>query len=415
MISRLSIFTALFLALIAVAYGDSGFEARFLERVETVERREMPFSNFFLLVQNTKNYSYQSPMKMHDLIDQYMERLFKDRSKGEKEYFLRQYLDKNNVSTMGSADKVLFEKNIQRMLEYIYGQSGAEFLEKNACPAGSTQPKLELLLNQLKDFEKVMRCRDLKVGEANVFDQPGNPKENGVLAPGYSLERVTDKKYLVRVSINYHAEDQAVKKEFETGLQACLNKINPYLNGPNGTSITIQNVSPSDLNLIALEKRPPLSEIDVMEAGARSNSKAFSKDADCNTLAHEVLHILGLADEYEERWDYNTYDPVTGVVSREKNAKPVFNYNCRIVSSVPSMMKQPWEMMSLVIDSKSESSPKSLLYPQQFERIIGGLCPEKGSNYSRCAAFAYVTDATEKCEGVPKECKDMKYFLGDLR
>jgi hypothetical protein len=65
-----------------------------------------------------------------------------------------------------------------------------------------------------------------------------------------------------------------------------------------------------------------------------------------------------------------------------------------------------------VFKKRQEPVMDSVLYPEQFNRIVGGACPEVATLYSQCSKYAYKTVSDEATCNVPPECKDMNKVMG---
>lgn len=106
----------------------------------------------------------------------------------------------------------------------------------------------------------------------------------------------------------------------------CLNAMGPYLKGPNGESLEIKIVTPSDSLPNGLPTPTPINiSVTREERSYRGHAAAFGTNFGCTTIGHEMLHHLGLCDEYHEGVYTNN-----GVTS---------DYSCRQVTAAPSYMR----------------------------------------------------------------------------
>ncbi len=83
-------------------------------------------------------------------------------------------------------------------------------------------------------------------------------------------------------------------------MNACLKMVAPYLKGPDGNTITMRVLSPQETEALPDNQRPSKFKISIGAVGSRSNTLMFSSDDDCATFTHEMLHHMGLEDEYHE-------------------------------------------------------------------------------------------------------------------
>ena len=107
----------------------------------------------------------------------------------------------------------------------------------------------------------------------------------------------------------------------------------------------------------------------------------YSAEIDCPTILHEVLHQLGLSDEYNEIDDHHKEMPETGIISRILQnieyaifgAAPPPEHDCRFVSE-NSIMGDYYNRWDSIFEDKAETS---LLSPRHFDFILYGECQRK--------------------------------------
>ena len=207
------------------------------------------------------------------------------------------------------------------------------------------------------------------------------------------------------------SRDQVPRHYFEK-VQSCINEsANPNLLGPNGERLNIEIQYTQNSTCI------PKHYIFIKPEDHRSTENSYEADIDCPTIIHEVLHKLGLNDEYEE-----TSRRILGDDSP-------FAYGCRVIqtNSVMSIPKERYcniEQIALVernlcqsitscIRAKSSRYRKpchprrnrncfrrnidrrncsaSLLDPAHFNAILYGDCQERKDVkvFRECSSLAY--------------------------
>ncbi len=163
-----------------------------------------------------------------------------------------------------------------------------------------------------------------------------------------------------------------------------------------------------------LQDAPPLVKIKVEGGRHRSNSGAYARHIDCPTMIHEAFHLLGLVDEYEEKWmGYNHnffslgFRPYLEVDNQR--VKPAFD--CRAISPIESMMHNHNYL------GRGQS-----MYSAHANMIIYPNCFEKNEKYISCAKFAYKTSfrnnngavALRDCSRrIPDYCKTDEWLKVD--
>lgn len=313
-------------------------------------------------------------IKMHNLISKNMDKLMDHLDGTCQQRFIRQYMDQNSTqsligdwgivsyckinetefcSSLKDRFKIV-DQNIARMLEKAYGKDGKDFYSKVACEIEAGPKSLDELLGQLIQFEKALTCRQLAVGDSHVVDSSnlGTRSPTGI-SMRYSMERTGDKSLKARLNLNFKPKPgtNVSEKEMFDRAQACMNDLSPYFKGPEGEVMAIDIINSDDAKKLKSSQRPPRIDISISGPGHRSNSGDYESDIDCPTIAHEVMHLMGLCDEYSEQWIGNSYDPVTGkiVANNASGAKFVNSYNCRVVAKVPSIMSNQNTVINAVV------------------------------------------------------------------
>jgi hypothetical protein len=104
-------------------------------------------------------------------------------------------------------------------------------------------------------------------------------------------------------------------------MNACFQMVAPYLKGPDGNTLTFRILSSPEADALPRNQKPRRFRIAVGPEGSRSDTRMFSSDDDCATFTHEMLHHLGLQDEY-----------------RETSAELAPKWNCRPLTRRDSVM-----------------------------------------------------------------------------
>ncbi len=194
----------------------------------------------------------------------------------------------------------------------------------------------------------------------------------------YRLERkaTAQKEFRILVNLQFRSHDATEMELVRQNAQGCLRNLSPYLKGPEGESIEI-TLDETDRALPAVG----VIHIDSLAAEERKTfretSLRWSNELSCGKILHEVLHHLGLVDEY--------FDPG--------------HAPCRAVGSQSSAM--------LSGDTAIEQAivlQKSVLMPAHFRALTMPGCMSANQNYYRCAAVAYLADAAACPKDLPTVC-----------
>lgn len=194
-----------------------------------------------------------------------------------------------------------------------------------------------------------------------------------------------------------------LNKFYRKKMNACFKSVDHALVDELGRKIRLHVY---DKENDILPSAPPEVKIKIENGEHRSNSFAYESDIDCPTLVHEAFHLLGLVDEYEEKWmGFNhsffslAFNPI---VKTSDKVLPAFD--CRAVGPDTSIMHNQWNLYW----GKS-------LYSGHVNTIIYPNCAEKNEKYFTCAKYAYKTSAKNNgalpnigdcAKKVPDFCKE---------
>ena len=158
---------------------------------------------------------------------------------------------------------------------------------------------------------------------------------------------------------------------------------------------------PVDPNLCNTET---VRNIAIGSKNFRSSNKKYESDVDCPIITHEVLHLLGLPDEYKEQHLGYYVHSVTGEINNTKaghnNYQYQFTYDCRVTFS-NSFMGQYWERWNNVFRHRKN---QSLLDPRHFNTILYGDC-DSNKKINECAKLAQKSSVEDKtCMAKHNQC-----------
>lgn len=206
----------------------------------------------------------------------------------------------------------------------------------------------------------------------------------GVVAEG-------DNRYGIYVNLEFSLYDfsndywnnQGGREQYLERIKGCYKKHNPKLYDGTGRQLTMYLYDASKHRDL-FPKPPRRVYVGVMEKGTRSNSTGYAMDANCDTIMHEALHLMGLVDEYYE-----------------------FKSNHRLM--YPDRAAGPKD--SFMMGGQSGFfgiGSKYRLYPAHVNAILYPNCTEKNATYYQCSKYAY---ETKKSTDVPAICKDRRAWL----
>ena len=299
---------------------------------------------------------------------------------------------------------------VLELAELAYGPDVLKTTEAKApcldCVDNAKDMSLNLLSDLIHPFSEGehSQCSELEPGqEKRIYS--GTMLNNN----SYNIKKAKAGTYSIPLNLKFSADedyDGDVPKDqvpayYMREVQNCLNKANEKMLGPDGEKLKIVIQAPKKQDTDRCENSDT-KEIAIGSQEHRSHVRKYASDIDCPTITHEVLHLLGLCDEYEETArGYYTHTQTGEVVGEtqsrfradEINEKFAFvegyefksQYGCRVtfINSIMSDQDERWD--NVFKNGKNDS----LLTPWQFNAILYGSCEEKNKGFNKCSQLAY--------------------------
>lgn len=240
----------------------------------------------------------------------------------------------------------------------------------------------DIRARMLLDKEKAGRLESSTCAKFPLFLNRGGTASMTGIQQRYILRQTREKEFAIDLNIKFNGPNHTQKAN------KCLSEVDSRMLGPNGEKLVIR------VNQPPYGRMAPEVPILINNIG-RSNSANWDVNASCGTVIHEVLHLLGLCDEYpEQSMGYKVN------VTTNENGEPVTQYDrvdsgseaglqeydCRFTGQRDSIMSYHWEALS---------REGSLLRPAHFNSIVYPDCFTKNFVYNTCARFAYRTTPPE--------------------
>lgn len=168
-------------------------------------------------------------------------------------------------------------------------------------------------LNNLIEIAEKETCAELPIGKSNIvnFDRNNSPTS---VSHKYELTRISPDKYKIRLNLRLQEntlrarENTDLTKKMRSKIEKCLEWINPHLLGPDNKKLEIELIDNSSESS-AKKYREIENWVSVSEEKiSRHNSGFYSLQTSCPVIAHELLHLLGLVDEYREPIKMSWYE-----------------------------------------------------------------------------------------------------------
>lgn len=331
------------------------------------------------------------------------------------------------------------------------------------CVEESTTSFAEALLKSL-DPES---CQGIpvKVGQVKKFTRP---RSWTGLSSSHALKRISNTHYQAILNLNFLdngvAETPAAIRMREQVTQ-CIQIANSKIRGPGEEILEIKIIDPVSAKGMPQAEVPERLDINVLPPNRPSNMLNFST-MDCANITHEIFHMMGLVDEYDDslRSTSGTQETCRIIPSRNtlmglpskffedafgKTVECACSPSCqRFWSSTPPERRRflanqndpcaplgglkgksysestlPDSESSLTGDRltivrKPRPDVRSLLTPNQFKKILSGYCDAGVGGYARCSSYSYFQSRlpsgqpNPQCADVPADCRNDDYYLG---
>ena len=280
------------------------------------------------------------------------------------------------------------------------------------------------ILDAIKIAQRSFQCRNLKLNEEKrVYSGTG-------LSTSYNVKREMDGSYSIPLILKFSpGEDyngvvsrSKVPKYYMRKVQACMAHVNQKMLGPNGEQLKINIMPDSAKHSKKNCNRQEVINIKIGSSSVRSNMINYASDINCPTITHEVLHLLGLLDEYKEAKagfyvNSKTGEQESRVLSdkkentqlmKDKDYKFKKAFDCRVtqINSIMSNKYIRW-------DNVYQGNRESLLDPGHFNSILYGDCAIN-QHFNECSQLSYqYSNLDPTCMKKKQQCESKNILKRD--
>jgi hypothetical protein len=261
-----------------------------------------------------------------------------------------------------------------RTLVSQYGLERAHPLNALSCLPYATN-QITQMWSFVMNLRDAANCTQYEIGPQGErrFDYDRSASESGV-EMRHNVIRRDQNTYLLGLNLNFTGQGSDNARYSELTRQ-CLTQYNRHLKGPNGEQIVIL------INEQYPGTRPVQTDINIVRGeNVRSHSRGWAHDIDCPTVLHELLHLVGLCDEYRETAIGYIVNPDGTRTSVERGAD-ITAFDCRAIGHADSIMVNPYEAVK-----RTNRTQASLLYPAHARVILYPGCRRINSTYFDCAS-----------------------------
>lgn len=201
-------------------------------------------------------------------------------------------------------------------------------------------------------------CKTLKVGQSRILSLPTAISPSG-MEHYYKLTKTGENEFEAALDLRFRlpplaknakpnapTSESNLQSEMKKKVNQCLSIANKALLGANGEKLHIRIAEENEP-----KPKPPAVKISIAPSSLSiHSSRRYTKDISCSEITHELLHLMGLVDEYsEERFGYER-DPTTGALHFAVGAADKAAYDCRAIGKNNSIMSSHDEAFSSVFN-----------------------------------------------------------------
>lgn len=184
---------------------------------------------------------------------------------------------------------------MQRLADMTRPSVAAAPQIQTACtPPGTDFAELTNLMTTVRNLDQ---CAPVPAGKGK--------RVKGRSAYGrdldYLLFKEKDNEFRAVLNVDFQMNNSSVTSaQMLNRAKGCLAGANESFKGPNGKKLKIDLLSPNEIGSLGLNaaRKPAAQVVKITPGNIGSNSSNYQENIPCPTLVHEVLHLLGLCDEY---------------------------------------------------------------------------------------------------------------------
>ena len=292
-------------------------------------------------------------------------------------------------------------KEIKNRIQYLFNTSQSNYQMQflGRC-IGQVEPT-KIVQNFWGELDHHLVCNPYQLGEERVKQE-----EDGIRTAtrGYKIKKENDGNYTATLILEFQATEDY---EHENGLshsqvntyyrevvQNCLNDVSSKMLGPNGERLNIVIINAKNVHSCTPKRTIEIGPSDDIGVTKHVNFPSNIDQGYCPILVHEILHHLGLNEDYasllesdQGNWLINENDC--------KHAK--FQIN--------SIMSDPYQRFYNVFEAQKDNS---LLDPAHFNQIVYAGCTisdHQNSTHLLRSCFEFDSSSSNSCREQRNRCE----------
>lgn len=166
---------------------------------------------------------------------------------------------------------------------------------------------IQEILRFARGFQTNQGCKELNPGQWNIVNRSAAFYDT----LSYGIQRLPDengrRKYRAVLNLDFTTSNgtSVNSEQMLARVRQCLNGVQPFLkgqvnngSGPQASSLRIDVLSGNEALRLPAAVRPRRNTVRIAPRGTRNTVRSFAENVSCDTIVHEVMHLLGLCDEY---------------------------------------------------------------------------------------------------------------------
>lgn len=248
-----------------------------------------------------------------------------------------------------------------------------------ACNPGTTDfADITALLQTVRNINE---CKPIPVGQGKRVRgrSPSNTRD-----VDYLLFQDKPNQYRAVLNVDFQQNGSTVTSaQMLARAKGCLAAAKNSLKGPDGKSLSVDLLSPSEIAStgVPAANRPAPQTVRITPGNVGSNAGNYQENIPCPILVHEVMHLLGLCDEYSGDRDgfaCRSRGPLDSVMESAETA---------FARSVPRRVTCQCEDKDLCEALKASPGAREFMRFPRFEQVTNArfrnnYCSQKSMNRS---------------------------------
>ncbi len=151
-----------------------------------------------------------------------------------------------------------------------------------------------------RELKEINSCRILDIGESRKIDSLSLS-----MPQTYNIKRTSDKEYRIRLNLDFvdtsfknRDGSTTISTHLMAQIKSCTKKYKNRLKDSSGRTLNLEVLTPRENNKLSNNERAPAKKIYLADNSLAANSITYNNSMNCETIIHELFHLVGLVDEY---------------------------------------------------------------------------------------------------------------------